>query len=97
VAQTVGNDPPGDRGSAVSPIAPLSLADRAGEKYEQARAHEGLAATYAASGAEAEAKARRHWHEALTRYTEVGAPQVEQVRAKLGASQSRAELAQAQL
>jgi tetratricopeptide (TPR) repeat protein len=73
--------------------AALSMASRAGEKYEQARAHEGLAGVYAASGAESQA--RRHWREALTRYTEIGAPQAEQIRARLEASQSGAALAQA--
>jgi tetratricopeptide (TPR) repeat protein/DNA-binding XRE family transcriptional regulator len=63
--------------------AALSLASRAGEKYEQARAHEGLAGVYAASGTQS--RARRHWREALIRYTEVGAPQAEQIRAKLEA------------
>ncbi|HEY3907163.1 MAG TPA: tetratricopeptide repeat protein [Streptosporangiaceae bacterium] len=61
----------------------LSLANRAEEKYEQARAHDGLASVYAASGAEAQA--RRHWQEALTRYSELGAPQAEQVRERLEA------------
>ena len=74
--------------------AALTLASRAGEKYEQARAHEGMADVYAASGAETQA--RRHWGEALTRYTEVGAPQADQVRAKLEASQSQATLARTQ-
>jgi tetratricopeptide (TPR) repeat protein/DNA-binding XRE family transcriptional regulator len=63
--------------------AALSLASRAEEKYEQARAHGGLASVYAANGAEAQA--RRHWQEALTRYSELGAPQAEQVRKRLNA------------
>jgi tetratricopeptide (TPR) repeat protein/DNA-binding XRE family transcriptional regulator len=71
--------------------AALSLASRAGEKYEQARAHEGLAGVYAAGGAQAQA--RRHWQEALTRYSELGAPLAEQVRARLAAAQDNGALA----
>jgi tetratricopeptide (TPR) repeat protein/DNA-binding XRE family transcriptional regulator len=71
--------------------AALSLANRAGEKYEQARAHDGLARVHAANGATAQA--RRHWQEALTRYTELGAPQADQVREKLSAAQGNGALA----
>jgi tetratricopeptide (TPR) repeat protein len=72
--------------------AALSLASRAEEKYEQARAHDGLASVYAANGAEAQA--RRHWQEALTRYSELGAPQAEQVRKRLNAMRGNVPAAQ---
>ena len=65
----------------------LSLAARAGEKYEQARAHQGLASSYQHSGDTR--RAHRHLREALTRYTELGAPEAEQVHAELAADAAR--------
>ena len=65
----------------------LSLAARAGEKYEQARAHHGLASSYQ-HGGDAR-RAHRHWREALTLYTELGAPEAEQVHAELAADAAR--------
>jgi tetratricopeptide (TPR) repeat protein len=61
----------------------LDAASQVGEKYEQARAHAGLARAYQTSGDTG--KARNHGHEALTRYTELGAPEADQVRAQLAA------------
>jgi len=65
----------------------LGLAERAGEKYEQARAHHGLAGSYQYGGDAR--RANRHWREALTRYTELGAPEAEQVRAELAGAAAR--------
>lgn len=62
--------------------AALGASVEAGEKYEQAHAHDGLASSYQATGPAAQA--RRHWQEALARYTEVGAPEAGDIRAKLG-------------
>jgi tetratricopeptide (TPR) repeat protein/transcriptional regulator with XRE-family HTH domain len=59
----------------------LDAATRVGEKYEQARAHDGLAGACQAAGNLRQA--RRHWREALTLYTALGAPEAEQVRARL--------------
>jgi Tfp pilus assembly protein PilF len=65
----------------------LSLAARAGEKYEQARAHHGLASSYQHGGDMR--RAHRHWREALTLYTGLGAPEAEQVHAELAADAAR--------
>ncbi len=65
----------------------LGLAARAGEKYEQARAHHGLASSYQ-HGGDAR-RAHRHWREALTLYTELGAPEAEQVHAELAGDDAR--------
>jgi len=51
--------------------AALGLASQIGDQYEQARAHNGLARSYHATGDQSQA--RRHWQEALTRYTDLGA------------------------
>jgi tetratricopeptide (TPR) repeat protein len=65
----------------------LSLAARAGEMYEQARAHQGLASSCQQGGDTR--RAHRHWREALTRYTELGAPEAEQVYAELAGDAAR--------
>jgi tetratricopeptide (TPR) repeat protein/transcriptional regulator with XRE-family HTH domain len=59
----------------------LDLATQAGEKYEQARAHHGLASSYRRGGDLR--NARRHWRAALARYTEVDAPEADQIQALL--------------
>lgn len=59
----------------------LSLATQMGEIYEQARAHDGLAATYHATGDAG--NARRHQQHAAALYTRLGAPEADQVRARL--------------
>jgi len=65
----------------------LGLAARAGEKYEQARAHHGLAGSYQQGGDTR--RAHRHRREALTLYTELGAPEAEQVHAELAGHAAR--------
>jgi tetratricopeptide (TPR) repeat protein len=66
----------------------LDLFDKIGDRSGEAealnglgRAHSGLARAYSASGNPGQA--RRHWLEALARYTECGAPEADQVRAEL--------------
>ena len=61
--------------------AALALASRVGERYEQARAHDGLGTCYRASGPPA--RALRHWQEAHTLYTGLGAPEADLILAKL--------------
>jgi len=75
----------------------LSLASQIGNTPQQARAHNGLARAHNATGDPGQA--RSHWQQALTLYTELGAPEAAQVRAQLAsaalaASQSRAGPAQ---
>jgi tetratricopeptide (TPR) repeat protein len=67
--------------------AALSGAARNGEKYEQARAHNGLAHAHHAAGDLGEA--RRHWNEALSLYITLGAPEADQVRAHLASDGER--------
>jgi tetratricopeptide (TPR) repeat protein len=61
--------------------AALDLSAQAGEKREQARAHDGLGNVHEALGDPA--RARHHWLQALELYTEIGAPEARQARAKL--------------
>ena len=61
--------------------AALELASRVGERYEEARAHDGLGTCYRASGPPA--RALRHWQEAHTLYTGLGAPEADLILAKL--------------
>ena len=63
--------------------AALEAAGQAKDNYEQARAHEGLAGTCQADGAQDQA--RRHWREAFTLYAELGAPEADRIRAQLAA------------
>src|SRR5208282_3336674 len=71
--------------------AALVLASRIGEKYEQARAHDGLARTYRATGGHV--RARRHWELALALFTVLGAPETDDVEAQLAALGSAGFLA----
>jgi tetratricopeptide (TPR) repeat protein len=59
----------------------LSLASQIGDKYEQARAYDGLARTDDADGDSS--RARHCWQQALTLYAGLGAPETDQVRARL--------------
>jgi DNA-binding SARP family transcriptional activator/Tfp pilus assembly protein PilF len=66
----------------------LRLAGQIGDKYEEARALAGLARAYDAVGDLG--MGRRHWQQALTRYTDLGAPESDQIRAQLsGAGQMK--------
>ncbi|MGH3156420.1 MAG: tetratricopeptide repeat protein, partial [Streptosporangiaceae bacterium] len=61
--------------------AALDLAGQIGRKYEQARAHDGLGRAHHDLGDPVQA--RHHQQEALARYTELGDPEADQVRARL--------------
>ena len=65
--------------------AALALASHTGDKYWQACAFDGLARSHHAAGDLA--RARRRWHQALTLYTEMDAPEADQVRAQLASTQ----------
>ena len=60
------------------------MASEIGDQYERARAHNGLARTFHATGDAGQA--RRHWQQALALFTELGAPEADQVRAQLTAA-----------
>ena len=64
--------------------AALRLASEIGSPLDQARAHSGLARACQASGASP--LARHHWQEALTRYAAIGAPEADEIRARLAGS-----------
>jgi tetratricopeptide (TPR) repeat protein len=66
--------------------AALALASRTGDRYEQARAHHGLATTCRANCDPAQAHS--HWQQALALYTAIGAPEAEQVHARLAPADS---------
>jgi hypothetical protein len=59
----------------------LVVAVETEDRYEQARAHDGIAATHHITGDVDEA--RRHWQQALTIYTELGVPESDQIRTHL--------------
>lgn len=59
-------------------LTALALAIEIGDRYEWARAHAGLARAAEMLG-ETEA-AERHREQALTRYTEIGAPEADELR-----------------
>jgi tetratricopeptide (TPR) repeat protein len=63
--------------------AALRIASEADSPREQARAHSGLARACQAAGDPVQA--RHHWQEALDRYTAIGAPEADEVRARLAA------------
>jgi hypothetical protein len=65
----------------------LGLASQVGDKYEQARAHSGLARGYQATGEPA--RAHRHLQQALALFTELGAPEADQLRAQLATAGER--------
>ncbi len=61
----------------------LRLAAETGNTYQQASAHHELAESHHRAGQDAEA--RRHWQQALALYTQLGAPEADQVRARVSA------------
>ncbi len=61
----------------------LTQANQTGDRYEQARAHNGLAHTHHATG-ELD-QARYHWHQALALYTDLDVPDADEVHAHLTA------------
>jgi Flp pilus assembly protein TadD len=73
----------GDAGAATTSFqAALELADQTGDPYYSARALAGAAAALHAVGDAA--GARQRWVQALDRYTEMGLPEADEVRARLG-------------
>jgi DNA-binding SARP family transcriptional activator/tetratricopeptide (TPR) repeat protein len=69
--------------ACVEHTAALTLATQIGDTYEQARAHNGLgAALHAAGDADL---ARHHRRRALDLYSELGAPEADDVRARMAA------------
>lgn len=63
--------------------AALDLASQIGDKDQLARAHDGLGHAHYVAGRRD--RARRHWQEALARYTDLGVPEADAVRARLTA------------
>jgi hypothetical protein len=62
----------------------LAIATIIGDRYEQAQALEGLAELHENLGQDE--AARDNWHQALSIYTELGAPESEQVSQRLAGS-----------
>jgi tetratricopeptide (TPR) repeat protein len=69
------------REALIQHTAALTLATQIGDRYEQARAHNGLAHTHLATGDSD--LTRHHWQQALTRYTDLGIPDAEDIRTHL--------------
>jgi DNA-binding SARP family transcriptional activator/TolA-binding protein len=61
----------------------LRLAAETSNTYQQASAHRDLAESHHAVGEDE--PARRHWQQALTLYSQLGAPEADQVRSRLSA------------
>ena len=63
--------------------AALTLAVQIGERYEEARAHDGLARTY--HPLDEYDQACHHWQQSLGLYTQLGVPEANNVRARVAA------------
>ncbi|MGH3799655.1 MAG: tetratricopeptide repeat protein [Pseudonocardiaceae bacterium] len=61
----------------------LTLATHVGDRYEKARAHNGLAHIHLDAGDLDQA--RQHWHHALALYTDLGVPDADDVQTFLAA------------
>jgi tetratricopeptide (TPR) repeat protein/transcriptional regulator with XRE-family HTH domain len=68
-------------GARAQHAAALAMTNQTGDKYEQARAHAGLARSHDA--VREPAQADDHWRQALALYTSLGAPESDQIRARL--------------
>ena len=66
----------------------LRLAAETGNTYQQARAHRDLAESHHSAGQDEQA--RRHWQQALDLYTQLGAPEADQVQSRLSAGEAKA-------
>jgi tetratricopeptide (TPR) repeat protein/DNA-binding XRE family transcriptional regulator len=66
--------------------AALRLAAETGNAYQQASAHRDLADSHHSAGHDEQA--RHHWQQALDLYTQLGAPEADQVRSRLSARQA---------
>jgi tetratricopeptide (TPR) repeat protein/transcriptional regulator with XRE-family HTH domain len=60
----------------------LRLASKTGNTYEQANTHRDLAESHHCAGDDEQA--RQHWLQALDLYTQLGAPEADRVRTRLG-------------
>jgi DNA-binding SARP family transcriptional activator/tetratricopeptide (TPR) repeat protein len=69
-------------------LAAVSLSGQTGDREEEARARSGLASCYDAAGDLS--RAREHWEHALTIYADLGAPEAEEIRARLAAAEAGA-------
>ncbi|MGH3803502.1 MAG: tetratricopeptide repeat protein, partial [Pseudonocardiaceae bacterium] len=69
------------REALIQHTAALTLATQIGDRYEQARAHNGLAQTHLAT--RDSDLARHHWQQALTLYTNLGIPDADDIRTHL--------------
>ena len=66
----------------------VALTAETGNTYEQASAHRDLAESHHSAGQDDQA--RDHWQQALTLYTQLGAPEAEEIRARLASSDEHA-------
>ncbi len=64
----------------------LQLAAATGNAYQQASAHCDLAESHHSTGQDQQS--RRHWQQALTLYTQLGAPEADQIRSRLSAQEA---------
>jgi len=64
--------------------AALRLAAETGNTYQQASTHRDLAESHHRAGQDEQA--RHHWQQALTLYTQLGAPEADQMRGQLSAA-----------
>jgi DNA-binding SARP family transcriptional activator/Tfp pilus assembly protein PilF len=72
---------PGD--ARLQHAAALSLTSQTGDQHQQAHAHDGLGSV--SQVLRDPGQARRHWRQALSLYARLGAPETDQVRARLAA------------
>ena len=71
------------RGPALASFrAALALATQAGDRFEQARALDGIARVLATAGRRDQA--RDHWQRALAIFSDLGVPEADRVRDHLG-------------
>jgi hypothetical protein len=68
-------------------VSACDIASDIGDKYQQARAHDGLARAHHALARPDQA--RDHWAEALALYTHLGTREADQVRAQLAETGNR--------
>ena len=83
-AATVGAGPPAAARHPLGPGGgdqPGLAGDRIGDRYEQARAHDGLPRRHHATGELDQASQR--WRQALALYTDLGVPEADDVHAHL--------------
>jgi tetratricopeptide (TPR) repeat protein/transcriptional regulator with XRE-family HTH domain len=66
----------------------LELAAETGNTYQQASTHRDLAESHHSAGQDEQA--RHHWQQALDLYTQIGAPEADQVRSRLSAQEATA-------